>query len=65
MGARFLAIGLIVSVVWYTWHPSSLSIDAVSLRILLWSVLAACAGKIVGIVRFSWRQRTLCLKTIQ
>jgi hypothetical protein len=65
MGARFLAIGLIVSVAWYAWHRCGLSIGAVSLRILLWSFLAACAGKTVGIVRFSWRQRTLRLKTIQ
>jgi len=63
MGARFLAIGLIGSVLWYGWHWrfSTLSVLRVSLRIVLFSFLAAVAGKIVGIIAFnlgSTRSRT-------
>ncbi len=63
---KFLAIGLIVSIIWYAWpgNLSGLSIGTVSLRILLWSFLAAGAGKMVAILRFYMRQRKLRFKTI-
>lgn len=55
MGARFLAVGLVASILWYVWHfPSSnLSFWAVLLRVLVWSFVAASAGKIVGLI--GWR----------
>jgi hypothetical protein len=67
LAAKFLAIGLIVSIIWYTWpgNLSGLSIGAVSLRILMWSFLAGCVGKAAGILRFAMRQRNLRLRTIQ
>jgi hypothetical protein len=59
MGMRFLIAGLITSVLWYVWHGrvSGFSMGDIILRILLWSFLAACVGKIVGIIRFSLRSR--------
>jgi hypothetical protein len=59
MGARFLIAGLITSVLWYVLHGRvlGLSMGGIILRILLWSFLAACVGKIVGIIRFSLRSR--------
>jgi hypothetical protein len=67
LAAKFLAIGLIVSVTWYALPGNryGLPIDSVSLRILGWSFLAACVGKAVGILRFAMRQRKLRLKTIR
>ncbi len=61
MGARFLAVALIVSAIWYLWqgHASMLSIGAIALRILGWSFLAALAGKVVGILVFRARRRKL------
>ena len=51
MSARFLATALLISTVWYgwQWQSSGLSLGAMLLRILVWSVLAAFAGKVVGI----------------
>jgi hypothetical protein len=60
MSARFLAAGLIASTVWYVLggHSSGLSIGAISLRVMFWSFLAACIGKIIGIVsNFGYRGR--------
>jgi hypothetical protein len=61
MGARFLALALIVSSAWYAWHGhmSMLSIWAIFLRILAWSFVAAMAGKVVGILFFRARRRNL------
>lgn len=67
LAAKFLAIGLIVSVTWYALPGNlyGLSIGSASLRILMWSFLAACVGKAVGILRFAMRQRKLRFKTIR
>ncbi len=61
MGARFLAVALIVSCAWYSWqgHVSMLSTGAIALRILGWSFLAALAGKVVGILVFRARRKKL------
>lgn len=58
MGARFLAVALILSTAWYAWHwnASALSIWSVLLRVLIWSVVAAFVGKIVGILSFRRRR---------
>lgn len=63
MGARFLAAGLIASSLWYAWrwHLSLLSLRAAILCILVWSVVASCAGKLIGILLF--RQRSHRIKT--
>jgi hypothetical protein len=61
MGARFLAVALIVSGAWYAWqgHASMLSTGAIALRILGWSFLAALVGKVVGILVFRAQRRKL------
>lgn len=64
MGAKFLAAGLILSILWYAWlgHASGLSIGGIVLRIFLWCFLAAGAGKLVGLVGYSLRQQRLRLR---
>ncbi len=59
MGARFLAVALVLATVWYAWqwHTSTLTLKAVLLRIFLWSFLAAIAGKSVGIVAYRTRRQ--------
>lgn len=59
MGARFLAVALVVASAWYAWHWHSfmLSIWAIALRVLGWSVLASIVGKIAGILVFRFHQR--------
>src|SRR6266480_2244869 len=59
MGARFLALALVFSIMWYAlhWHSSMLSIWAILLRVLVCSFLAAATGKIVGILIFRSRSR--------
>jgi hypothetical protein len=66
MGARFLAVGLIASIAWYGWHwrADGLSIWAFAEPVLLWSFMAASAGKLVGIALYSWRHRRSQLKTM-
>jgi hypothetical protein len=66
MGARFLTVGLIASIAWYGWHwlAHGLTIWAFAVRVLLWSFVAACAGKVVGIALYSWRHRRLRLKLL-
>jgi hypothetical protein len=56
MSARFLAAALVISAVWYgwRWQSSGLSLGAMLLWILVWSVLASLAGKIVGIAASKW-----------
>jgi hypothetical protein len=58
MGAVFVAIALIASVLWYAWqcHSSRMSIPSAFLRIMMWSLLAGCAGKIVGILKTALRR---------
>lgn len=67
MAAKFLTAALVLSVLWYAWpgHSSGLSVGGMLLRILLWSFLAACVGKLVGLARYSLRQRKLRLKTVR
>jgi hypothetical protein len=54
MGAWFVAVALVTSVLWYAWHwrLMSLSAGAVALRIFIWSVLAGFAGKVVGVLLY-------------
>ena len=57
MGARFTAVALILSVLWYSWHWHSLALSlwSIILRILLFSFFTAAAGKIVGMIVFRLR----------
>jgi hypothetical protein len=67
MAAKFLVVGLIISIIWYVRYGPAAgpAAGAIFVRILLWSILAACAGKVVGIAHYSWRRRRLRLKTIR
>jgi|ERR1700722_2984941 hypothetical protein len=67
LATKFLGIGLSGSVIWYAWPENrfGLTIGAVFLHILLWSFLAACLGKAVGMLRFSVRHQGPRLKTIR
>jgi hypothetical protein len=64
MGAKFLAVGLVLSILWYAWpgHGSGLSVGGILLRIFLWCFVAAGAGKLVGLAGYSLRQQRLRLK---
>jgi hypothetical protein len=66
MSARFLAATLLASLAWYAWHwhSSVPSMWAVCARLMA-SVLAAIAGKILGILlfRFPARSRRLAEKS--
>jgi len=59
MGALALAAGLILASSWYAlqWRVHGLSFRAVSLRVLLWVFLSACAGKLLGIALFRLRTK--------
>ncbi|SRR5216683_1343450 len=59
MGAFALAVGLILASSWYVlhWRSYDLSLRAVSLRVLLWTFLSSCAGKLLGIALFHLRAR--------
>jgi hypothetical protein len=65
MGAKFLAAGLILSTLWYVWRGRGygLSIGGIAARILLWSFLAACMGKSLGIALYRLRRRREGLRT--
>src|SRR6478672_11031071 len=59
MGAFAVASGLILTGSWYAlhWRLYGLSFRAVSLRVLLWVFLSACAGKLLGIALFRLRTK--------
>ena len=65
MGAKFLAVGLILAILWYGWHGRGLglSVGGIAARILLWSFLAACVGKTFGMAQYALRRRRLRLRT--
>ncbi len=65
MGAKFLAAGLILAIIWYVWRGRGfrLSIGGIATRVLLWSFLAACAGKTFGMARYALRRRRVRLRT--
>jgi len=56
MGARFLAVALTGSSIWYgwQWQLSALSTGAALVRVLAVSFLASGVGKVFGIVRSRW-----------
>jgi len=64
MSARFLAAAQLISMVWYgwRWHSSGLSLGDMLLWILVWSVLASFAGKIVGIAASKWHAHKSAIK---
>jgi len=57
MGARFLGVGMCLSMFWCGWHwrSGSLTTWGVCWRVMLFSFAAAALGKIVGILAFRIR----------
>jgi hypothetical protein len=57
MGARFLAVALVLATTWYIFHWSSwtLSVWAILFRVMAWGFFASLVGKIVGVLVFRWR----------
>jgi hypothetical protein len=59
MGARFLGVTLVVSIVWFAWHWHEYSLARVGVRILIIAFAGAAFGKLVGIAAYRLRGRTL------
>lgn len=58
MGARFLAVVLPVSVLWYgwRWHAGAMSLSRMALWITIWSLLGSAVGKLVGLTLYLTRR---------
>jgi hypothetical protein len=59
MGARFLGVALVASIVWYALHWHKYSLARAGARILIFAFVAAILGKVVGIVTYRLRTRRL------
>ncbi len=59
MGARFLGGTLIASIAWFAWHWHEYSLARAGVRILIFAFAGAVLGKLVGIVLYRLRGRTL------
>lgn len=59
MGARFLAVTLVGSLIWYAWHWQTFgqSVGGALLHIFVLSFVAATGGKIVGLVLSRYASR--------
>lgn len=57
MGARFLAVMLIASSVWYGWHwqETLLSPWATAAHMVVFALIASGIGKLVGILLYKYR----------
>ena len=59
MGARFLGVTLVASVVWFAWHWREYSLARAGVRILVLALAGAILGKLVGIAVYRLRARKL------
>ena len=59
MGARFLGVTLIVSIVWFALHWHKYSLGRAGVRILIFAFAGAVLGKLVGIAVYRFRTRSL------
>lgn len=52
MSARFIAVSLIVSVVWYGWQfeASGISVRNLVLHTAMWTFLGGALGKVIGLL---------------
>lgn len=57
MGARFLGVTLIASIVWFALHWHKYSLARAGTRILIFAFAGAIFGKLVGIVVYRLRTR--------
>ena len=56
MGAMFMVAGLIAASVYYGWQfrSNGLPLSSAAIRVLVATLVAASAGKVVGISRYRW-----------
>jgi NhaP-type Na+/H+ or K+/H+ antiporter len=59
MGARFLGVTLVASIVWFAWHWHEYSLARAGVRILILAFAGAVLGKLVGIAIHRFRARML------
>lgn len=59
MGARFLGLTLVISIVWFTLHWHEYSLAGAGARILICGFAGAILGKLVGIAIYRLRTRRL------
>lgn len=57
MGALFMVAGLLAASVYYGWQfrANGLAFSSVAIRVFVATLVAASAGKVVGISRHRWR----------
>jgi hypothetical protein len=57
MGALFMVAGLIAASVYYGWQfrANGLPLSSAAIRVFVATLVAASAGKVVGISRYRWR----------
>jgi hypothetical protein len=56
MGARFLGVTLVASIVWFGWHWRERSLSRAGIQILVFAFAAAILGKLVGIAFYRLRK---------
>ena len=59
MGAWFLGVTLVASIVWFGWHWHEYSLARAGTRILIFAFAGATLGKLVGIAAYRLRARGL------
>jgi hypothetical protein len=59
MGAWFLGVTLVASIVWFGWHWHEYSLAHAGTRILIFAFAGATLGKLVGIAAYRLRVRGL------
>jgi hypothetical protein len=59
MGARFLGVTLVASLVWFASHWHEYSLARAGARILIFAFAGAILGKLVGIAVYRLRTRRL------
>lgn len=59
MGARFLGVTLVASIVWFALHWHKYSLARAGARILIFAFVGAVLGKLVGIAVYRLRTRRL------
>jgi hypothetical protein len=57
MGARFMGMALVASIVWFSWHWREYSLARAGVRILIFAFAGAILGKLVGIAVYRLRSR--------
>jgi hypothetical protein len=62
MGARFLGVTLVASIVWFALHWHEYSLARAGARILIFAFAGSILGKLVGIAVYRLRTRVILSK---